>query len=122
METPQPIDPALDKNNLYALLSPISGALAFLGNCISLVFAIIPGLPFLCATINGLFSLGALITGIVGLVQIKYTGQKGRGLGITGIVLGVLGLIGACLIPLIGTAVWAALGWGARDVLLVPIQ
>lgn len=122
METPQPIDPALDKNNLYALLSPISGALAFLGNCISLVFAVIPGLPFLCATINGLFSLGALITGIVGLVQIKYTGQKGRGLGITGIVLGVLGLIGACLIPLIGTAVWAALGWGARDVLLVPIQ
>ena len=122
METPQPIDPALDKNNLYALLSPISGALAFLGNCISLVFAIIPGLPFLCATINGLFSLGALITGIVGLVQIKYTGQKGRGLGITGIVLGFLGLIGACLIPLIGTAVWAALGWGARDVLLVPIQ
>jgi MFS family permease len=120
METPQPMPPTLIRNNLYALLSPISGVLAFVGNCINLVFAVIPGLPFLCGTFNGVFSLGALITGIVGLVQLKHTPQKGRGLAITGILLGTLGLIASCLIPLIGTAILAALGWRIGDTLLVP--
>jgi Domain of unknown function (DUF4190) len=122
METPQPIPPALIKNNIYALLSPISGGVAFLGNCITLASIVVPGLPFLCATISGLFSLGALVTGIVGLVQVKKTGQKGRGLAITGIVLGVLGVLTACLLPFIGTAIWAALGWQVGDALLVPVE
>lgn len=38
MESPKPIPPALVKNNIYAVLSPISGGLAFLGNCVNLVF------------------------------------------------------------------------------------
>ncbi len=122
METPRPIPPALVRNNIYAVLSPISGGLAFLGNCLNLVLAIIPGLPFLCTTVNGLFSLGALATGIVGLVQIKQSGQKGRGLSITGLVLGALGLMAACIIPLLGTALWALLGWRVGDTILVPIQ
>ncbi|MBI4731582.1 MAG: DUF4190 domain-containing protein [Chloroflexi bacterium] len=122
METPKPIPPALVKNDIYTVLSPISGGLAFLGNCVNLVFAIVPGLPFLCATINGLFSLGALATGIVGLVQIRHTGQKGKGLAVAGIVLGVLGLMAACIIPLLGTALLAALGWQVGDALLVPVE
>lgn len=122
METPQPVPAVLTKNNIYAVLSPINGGLAFLSNCLSLVLVIVPGLPFLCATVSGLLSLGALVTGIVGLVQIKRNGEKGKGLAITGIVLGVLGLIASCLIPLLGTALWAALGWQVGDSLLVPVE
>ena len=126
MSNHPPVPPALVKNNLYALLSPINGALAFLGNCLNLFLALIPGMPFLCAAINGLFSLGALATGIVGLVQVKHSGQKGKGLAITGILLGSLGLIAACLIPLMGTAVLTAilafLGIEIGDAILVPIQ
>ncbi|MEW6093909.1 MAG: DUF4190 domain-containing protein [Chloroflexota bacterium] len=122
METPRLIPAALVRNNIYAVLSPISGGLAFLGNCLNLVLAIVPGLPFLCATVNGLFSLGALAAGIAGLVQVRRSGQKGKGLAITGLVLGILGLMAACLIPLLGTALWAVLGWRAGDAILVPIQ
>jgi hypothetical protein len=122
METPQPVPPLLIKNNIYAVLSPITGGLAFLSNCVTLVFTIIPGLPFLCATVSGLFSLGALVTGIVGLIQIKQNHEKGKRLAVIGLVLGILGLIAACLIPLIGTALWAALGWHVGDSLLVPVQ
>jgi hypothetical protein len=122
MENSNPVPPALVKNNLYALLSPINGGLAFLGNCLNLVLAIIPGIPWVCGTINGMFSLGALVTGVVGLIQIRHGGQKGKGLAITGIVLGTLGLIAACIIPLIGTAVLAALGLEVGDALLVPIE
>jgi hypothetical protein len=122
MQTPQPVPPLLAKNNLYAVLSPVSGGLAFLSNCITLILAIIPGLSFLCATVSGLFSLGALATGIVGLVQVKRSGEKGKRLAITGILLGVLGLIASCLIPLAGTALLAALGWQVGDSLLVPVE
>jgi hypothetical protein len=112
----------LTRNNIYATLSLINGGLAFLSNCLSLALVIVPGLPFLCATVSGLLSLGALVTGIVGLVQVKRSGEKGRGLAVTGIVLGVLGLIASCLIPLMGTALWAALGWQMGDPLLVPME
>jgi hypothetical protein len=122
MEVPRPIPPALEKNNLYALLSPISGGVAGLGNCITLFSVIIPGLPFLCATISGMFSLGALVTGIVGLTQVRKGGQKGKGLAITGLVLGILGILVSCIIPFVGTALWAAMGWQVGDALLVPIE
>ncbi len=122
MESPQPIPSALEKNNIYALLSPINAALALLGSCVTLFSLLVPGLPFLCATISGLFSVGAVLTGGVGLMQIKHSGQKGRGLAITGIVLGILGILTACILPFIGTAVWAALGYTIGDTILVPIQ
>jgi len=122
METPRPIPPALIKNNIYALLSPINGGLAILGGCITLVSTLIPTLPFLCGTISGLFSLGAVVTGIVGLVQVRHGGQKGRGLAITGIVLGILGVIASCLIPFIGAALWTALGWQLGNTILVPVE
>jgi hypothetical protein len=37
--------------------------------------------------------LAGIITGIIALVQIKKTGQRGRGLAITGIIVGGLGLL-----------------------------
>lgn len=122
METPTPIPPAFIRNNIYALLAPISGGLAFLGNCLTFGSLIVPGLPFLCATISGVFSLISLALGIVGLVQVKQTRQKGRGLAIAGVVLGLLGAITACVLPFIGTALWALFGIQVGNVIGYPIK
>jgi len=122
METPQTVPPALVKNNIYAVLSLVGGIVAFISNCITLVSVLVPTLPFLCATISGLFSLGAVLTGIVGLIQVKNSGQKGKGFAIAGLVLGILNLITACVIPFVGTALWAALGIGIGDTILVPVE
>jgi len=120
----QPSIPPPARNSIYAVLSPVNGALAFLGNCLNLFSSIIPGLPVLCGVISGLFSLGALVTGFVGLFVIKHSNgaQKGKQFAIAGIILGALGLIAACLIPLIATSLWAALGLQLGDLLLVPIE
>jgi hypothetical protein len=120
METHQPIPPGLVKNNIYAVLSLSGGIMSLAANCFTLVSVLVPGLPFLCATISGLFSLGAVLTGSVGLAQIKHGGQKGKNYAIAGLVLGILGVISACLIPFIGTAIWAALGIGIGDAIIVP--
>jgi hypothetical protein len=119
-----PVSTQSPKTNIYAILSMVNGGLAFLGNCISVVAGIIPTLPFLCGAIAGAFSLGALVTGFVGLIRIKREGsiQKGKRLAIAGIVLGVLGLIGACLIPMLGTALWGLLGLQIGNSLLVPAE
>ncbi len=119
-----PVSIQSTKTNLYAILSPINGGLAFLSNCICLLVVVIPAVPFVCGAASGMFSLGALATGMVGLVQVKREGsmQKGKGLAIAGIVLGVLGLIGACLIPLFGTALLAALGLQIANTIIVPIE
>lgn len=43
--------------------------------------------------VGGLGAILALILGIVGLKQIKRSGQRGKGLAIAGIVLGCLGVL-----------------------------
>ncbi|MCX6033473.1 MAG: hypothetical protein NTV38_00625 [Chloroflexi bacterium] len=53
------------KTNMYACLSPINGGLAFLSNCICVLAIVIPPTQFVCGAVSGLFSLGALVTGMV---------------------------------------------------------
>jgi uncharacterized protein YacL len=43
-------------------------------------------------------SLGAIITGHIALGQIKRTGEGGRGLALTGLVLGYVGLVVGLLV------------------------
>jgi hypothetical protein len=51
-----------------------------------------------CIITCGLGSLLGLIFGIVGLRQISRDGSRGRGLAISGIILGTLGLVAGALI------------------------
>ena len=67
-----------------------------------------PGWNALCIVgfiLSFLFSPLGLILSIVALVQINKVPQKGRGLGIAGIVLGALGTV--MYVIVIGTVVWA---------------
>lgn len=50
-------------------------------------------------------SIGAIITGHMSLGQIKRTGEKGRGLGLTGLILGYVG-IALGLLAVIGFALF----------------
>ena len=118
----QPTQSSPRQTNTYAILALINGGLALLGNCFSLALIAIPGAPFICGTVSGLLSLGAIATGSVGLIQVRRNAlaQKGRGFAITGLVLGMVELLVSCLIPLAGTAILAALGIKLGDMILVP--
>lgn len=88
MQTPVPV-----KTNTMALISFISGLGTFLLVCLS---AAVNFFSF----ISLIGSLVAVITGVVGLGQIKRSNgtEKGRGLAITGLVLGILFFLASCAV------------------------
>lgn len=93
-----------EKTNILALVSVVSGGLALLSALVSLVLSFLAAVPgFICASVSGLFALAAIVTGIIGLVQVNREGntEKGKGLAIAGLALGVLGLLAACLVPVL---------------------
>lgn len=94
MDTPlTPISPAPPtKTNILSIISLIAGILGFLSMCLG----IIPVLWWFCYGAGGLLSIAALVLGFLGIKQIKKTGERGRGLAITGIVLGGLTILGVC--------------------------
>lgn len=101
------------KTNILALIAVISGGLALLSALVSLVLALIIAIPgFICASVGGLFALAAIITGIIGLVQVNRpeNTDQGKGLAIAGIAMGALGLIIACVMPLISAVVFGMSG------------
>jgi hypothetical protein len=94
METPvveSPLPPD-SKTNVIALISLIVGIVGLLSIC-GAIFIPIAG-P-ICA---GILAVGAIVTGIIGMGQTKKTGEKGKGLAIGGLVMGILGILSACLI------------------------
>jgi len=96
METPVSPAPA-QKTNVLSIVSLVTGIIGFLSICAAWI-------PVAGQVCMGLFGLASIITGFIGLGQAKRNMEKGKGMAIAGIILGVLALIGLCLaiiIPLI---------------------
>ncbi len=96
METPvSPIQ--AQKTNVLSIVSLVTGIIGFLSTCLG-IFVVVGQVCM------GLFGLAGIITGFIGLGQVKRNPEKGKGMAIAGIILGVLTMIGLCLailIPLI---------------------
>jgi hypothetical protein len=90
---PSPVPPATPlgpttKTNGLSIISLITGILGVIFLCLNFL------VPFLVAC-GGPLSLAAVITGLIGLNQIKKTGnqEKGKGLAIAGVIQGAVGII-----------------------------
>ncbi len=99
MGTPVP-QPAGQKSNVLSIISLVTGILGLVSMCLS----IIPILGWFCIAAGSLLSIAALVTGFIGMNKIKQTGEKGRGMAITGIVLGALGVLGICVVVILNIA------------------
>lgn len=79
------------KTNALSIVSLVTGILGILSSCLSFFLLF----PLICA---GLFSPAALITGIIGLNQIKKHGEQGRGMAIAGTIMGGLNTFSSCIL------------------------
>ena len=88
------------KNNGLAIAAGWLGIGAIVMAVIGFVVQIaVPGNGALCSGLGVLAALVGFVLGIIGLVQIgKNPGQKGKGMAITGIVVGALV---ACVAPVV---------------------
>jgi hypothetical protein len=90
--SPVPPVPA-SKTNILSIISLVAGILGLLGMCLG----VIPVVGLFCSAPGGLFGIAAVILGILGLNKVKTTGEKGKGMAIAGLILGVLTLLGVCV-------------------------
>lgn len=74
----QSYTPSRDHTNSMAIVSLITGALAFVGHIA------LPGIG------GGTLALIAVVTGFLARREIRQTGEQGRWMATTGIVLGIL--------------------------------
>lgn len=93
-----------DKPGTMAILSLISGILSVMGSCI----------PIVGAFLGFILSVVSIVLGTIELKRIKKddTGQKGRGLAITGIILGGLGILIGIFWLIVITIMWIAGAFG----------
>jgi len=116
METPiQPVQPVpppapSQKGNTQAIISLVTGLLGFLTLCISMFLVIVPVVKWLCPALGGLFGLVGVITGFLGMNGAKALEGKGRGLAIAGLVLGILAILGVCVVVILNIAAGQAIG------------
>jgi hypothetical protein len=103
--SPVPPTPA-SKTNVLSIISLVGGILGLLGMCLG----VIPVVGLFCSVPGGLFGLAALILGLVGINKVKTTGEKGRGMAIAGLILGVLTLLGLCVYVIISIALGPVIG------------
>lgn len=75
----------------YTSTAPGTNMLAIISLALSLA-----GLPFLCMAmivtvcgcVTGVFSIGAVVAGLMARQQIEVTGEQGNSMALTGIILG----------------------------------
>ncbi len=93
--------PTLDhRTNRFAFLSLVTAILTLLSFCIGV--APIPLTSLVCYPAGILLGLGALLTGFTALGQIRQTGQTGRWMAWTGIIMGAITLLAIlCAITLV---------------------
>jgi hypothetical protein len=92
METSIPPVPA-SKTNIMSIISLLAGIIGFLATCLS----VIPFVGVVFVIFSGLFGVIALVLGILGMNQVRKNAEKGKGMAIAGIVLGILILVGVCV-------------------------
>jgi hypothetical protein len=98
METPLPPTPALtQKTNILAIISLVTGIVGLLGICVALF------LPIVGPICVGVLAIAAVVTGFIGMSQAGKNGEKGKGMAIAGLIIGIVSLLAACLIG-VGTA------------------
>jgi hypothetical protein len=115
METPLPPlnEQPVVKNNSLAIAAGWCGIGSVAVSLLSILIVAIAKAPALtiCCGVAWLAALVGLVLGIVALVQMKNNpGQKGKGMAITGIVIGGLALLMACIAPFLIVPVLALLG------------
>jgi hypothetical protein len=94
------------KNNVLAIISLVTGIIGLLFSCAALV-PFIGWLSLICVAPCG---LAALITGIIALTQVKKTGEKGKGMAMAGLIMGVLGITLVCVLQLLWPTLLTLMG------------
>jgi hypothetical protein len=88
---PVPAPAPSAKTNVMSIISLIVGIVGLLGVCVGIF---IPVVGPICV---GLLAVAAVVLGFIGMSQVGKTGEKGKGMAITGLILGFLALLAACL-------------------------
>ena len=97
MESQPKLETTGQKTNILTIISLVTGIVGCLSGCLALFVLAIPIVNFVCMGFLVLFGLAGIITGFIGMNQIKRTNEKGRGMAIAGIILGVLTLTSLCI-------------------------
>ena len=119
---PEPLPPveAGPKNNTMAIISLVAGIVGILSSCVGpfVVTFFLPILAVFCVGGGGLLGIASLVTGIIGATQIKKSAgaEKGKGMAITGIVLGAINIIIPCALVALMPVLLAILGPVIGDV------
>jgi hypothetical protein len=96
--------PPAQKTNILSIISLIVGIVSFLGICVSWL------IPIAGPICLGLLAIGAIVTGFIGMSQAKKNMEKGRGMAIAGLVLGILALLVACALGIVSAIFGANIG------------
>ena len=65
------------------------------------IFGLVTGIISIFFSIYGLMSTAAIILSAIALNQIKKTGEKGKGLAVSGLVTGIVSIVGLLVLLLI---------------------
>ncbi len=106
METPvQQVPPVPGaKTNILSIISLVVGILSLLSVCVGWL------IPIAGPICIGLLAIAAIVTGFIGMSQVGKTGDKGKGMAIAGLIMGILALLGACGVGIGGAVITKYIG------------